>query len=208
MQYLPIPPARDEAFARNNYLYLMFAPHVDNSTFVKIGVSLDPVTRLGQLATGSPLKIAHLRAYKVGPRGKTYRVEHEIHYRLANFHVRGEWFEFDMTSENDKQALWGSVKCAIKRATRKFPDVLDISADQIQTACELAAEEKRIGRRKMLNPLDSSVRGVLRSRHTRRIPPREHSFLVDHFPRVFQKQRKSLTGNEKSSEGSGETGPS
>jgi hypothetical protein len=55
---------------------------------IKIGVSRRPWARLADLNIGSPLELDLLWA-----RPGDHRMEHNIHNDLAEWRVRGEWFE-------------------------------------------------------------------------------------------------------------------
>lgn len=145
-------PSRDGFVTQQNYVYAMIAPYVGSVALVKVGVSLDPVHRLGAIASGCPLRIAHLRAYRIGTRHKAFRIEAEMHARLSAYHERGEWFRFDMADQNHKEALWGGFRASLGRHFRSPPSVLDIGSDQIQEAVNMAAMEKWHGRRKMIRP--------------------------------------------------------
>jgi hypothetical protein len=145
-------PSRDGFITQQNYVYAMVAPYIEQTAFVKVGVSLDPLQRLASIASGCPLRIAHLRAYRVGPRHKAFRVEADVHARLSGFRERGEWFRFDMADKDHKQALWGAFRSALAPYFRTPPEVLDVEEDQIQEAVNLAVMERWHGRRKMLRP--------------------------------------------------------
>lgn len=56
-------------------------------TPIKVGKADEPRERLAQFQTGNPAK---LRLLYVAPGG--YELERELHYRLRDSRVRGEWF--------------------------------------------------------------------------------------------------------------------
>ena len=55
----------------------------------KIGQAQDPAKRIKELQTASPDKL-YLRAFISGVPGS---FESQLHSKLAEFHIRGEWFE-------------------------------------------------------------------------------------------------------------------
>ena len=73
--------------AKFGYVYLIKA---ESSMRFKIGFSIDPVSRVADFATGSPLMLELVAWYRCK---NMYREERRWHEYLAEFHHHGEWFE-------------------------------------------------------------------------------------------------------------------
>ncbi len=81
-------------------LYLIYSRDVGR---VKIGLSEDPVKRLKQLQTGSPV---HLELFAFKNRRKATVKEVELHERFQHKRVSGEWFELSPKDYVDLLKEW------------------------------------------------------------------------------------------------------
>ncbi len=58
----------------------------------KIGISVNPVRRLKTLQIGNPYRLKLLDVYRVDDAAK---LEKSVHRSMNDFHLRGEWFDFN-----------------------------------------------------------------------------------------------------------------
>lgn len=61
---------------------------------IKIGVAKDAGKRLRSIQTGSAVSLRIYAHVPVAP-GQAYNVEHACHSRLADYRLKGEWFDYD-----------------------------------------------------------------------------------------------------------------
>lgn len=81
--------------AQNCHVFLYVIAARPDSGPVKIGLATNPARRMRGLQTGSPQRLGLHGTFKlVGPdaRKTAYRLERDIHRRLAHAAVSGEWF--------------------------------------------------------------------------------------------------------------------
>lgn len=83
------------------YLYVIAPVSVERP--IKIGVADNPDTRLAELQTGNPYKLAVCHRLHIansgGPaRSVAFALEHAVHLRLEPYAMHGEWFDYPATS--------------------------------------------------------------------------------------------------------------
>lgn len=83
----------------NPKLYLAIT---ECGSYVKIGVSVNPQTRLKGIQTGCPIKVEILKELPV--KG-AYQVEKELHRTLLDYRTSGEWFDAQIISLINWDAL-------------------------------------------------------------------------------------------------------
>lgn len=76
---------------KHTVIYLVAAGSEEGKYPVKIGVTRSLERRLSNLQTGNPYKIT-LLAQLLVPNNIAYKVESEIHKRLGQYLMRGEWY--------------------------------------------------------------------------------------------------------------------
>jgi hypothetical protein len=94
-------------------IYAAFSPISDDETYIKIGISTDPLQR----GSPTPIKVV-LWAY-VGKKTHVYAIERRVHRLLADYRTRGEWFAMDLRSPEHKQAFHGTCKKIFAMVTGK-----------------------------------------------------------------------------------------
>lgn len=67
---------------------------IEGLSYLKVGVSSDVQQRLGSFQTGLPVSVI-LHAYERTPYAA--ELERQLHKRLAQYHVRGEWFDLPLS---------------------------------------------------------------------------------------------------------------
>jgi hypothetical protein len=83
----------------------------EGSSFVKIGKAHDVDERLKLLQIGNPRRLIALHVeHKAG------RYEHQVHQRLSDYHLRGEWFDLGQ----DPVAVVLEAITAIQDGWKKF----------------------------------------------------------------------------------------
>lgn len=82
----PPPPPREMGGRRDRKKFLYFVQEMTNGP-VKIGVSAAPLTRLSSLQVSNPRQLKML-----GIRPGSHADEIDLHRRLAEHRIRGEWF--------------------------------------------------------------------------------------------------------------------
>lgn len=90
---------------------------------VKIGISYDPDARLAQFETGSPIP------YKMEYTARSMSAAHTeqcVHFLLADYHVRGEWFRITVAEAVE----------AIERGMRPgiYHDMIQVARERTNTA--------------------------------------------------------------------------
>lgn len=94
--------APPDAIDEPGYVYIMRA-----GGRYKIGVSRDVESRLRSIATASPFPVSLVYAEQSPD---PYGLERDIHQRLADHRVHGEWFELDTLTLSDVLAMMGDAK--------------------------------------------------------------------------------------------------
>lgn len=72
--------------------------------YLKIGMSSDPIARVVQLQSSSPLPFVHAWYIQV-PAHATRKIETELHELLSAQCSRGEWFRVTVRARKDRQAV-------------------------------------------------------------------------------------------------------
>ncbi len=80
------PPSSSYEPGKLRVVYFIEAPELNR---VKIGVASNPERRFMNLSVGSPVELRIAGVFF----GSLY-LEQYLHKKFAQFHVRGEWFEF------------------------------------------------------------------------------------------------------------------
>ena len=113
-------------------LYAAFAPVDDNMAFIKVGISSFPLRRIYAVHCGSPVGIEQALWAHVGSSGQARKIERFIHKRLNPYRSRGEWFEMDMTSKEQKTLFHWTCKIAYGRITGRALTWRKISINEIR----------------------------------------------------------------------------
>lgn len=77
---------------------------------VKVGVSCLPLKRIAQVHMSSPHPITAAMWAMVGGKSEAMRAEARIKKAFSDRRTRGEWFEFDKTSQADKDRFNFTVR--------------------------------------------------------------------------------------------------
>jgi hypothetical protein len=85
---------------KTKYIYVISAPR---RHLVKIGIAFDPKKRLATLQIGSPVKLSLHYSSEVYGEVAASVIEAEVHRRLKNVSLHGEWFK--MAPEVAKAAV-------------------------------------------------------------------------------------------------------
>jgi len=89
------------------FLYVMVADSEDSPEvkYFKIGISYQMSPRIASVQTGCPMKIKSSLCVQMPTRRSAIGAEGRLHKLLAGFNTSGEWFRFDMTAADHKQAF-------------------------------------------------------------------------------------------------------
>jgi hypothetical protein len=82
---------------KTNYIYII---RVSGSTYYKIGRTKKYRSRFDELQTSTPYTLETIAVFEVAD---AFKVEAYLHHKLANYKVRGEWFDF--TNEQVEKLL-------------------------------------------------------------------------------------------------------
>ena len=89
------------------YLYVVKEEKLNRSnkrpSMLKIGIAHDPQQRMKSLQTSNPNDLCFLHLVKCKGEAHAREVERDFHRRLAQFHIRGEWFRGDAIGRFAKQ---------------------------------------------------------------------------------------------------------
>lgn len=118
-------------------IYAAFAPVRSDRAMAKVGISSCPLRRAYQIHCGSPYPLEVVLWAWVGSKRRALSVERAIHARLSEKRTRGEWFEFDTASQEDKALFHAVSKAAYARATGSMLKWTRNSIEQIQEAANL-----------------------------------------------------------------------
>lgn len=73
-----------------HFVYLI--AETGDAPMVKIGVAINPKSRLDQLQTGNPRKLILHRQYGCPTKSMAHDLERISHEKLSSFRLKGEWF--------------------------------------------------------------------------------------------------------------------
>lgn len=93
---------------RGSYVYMLVCRNSDG-IHIKVGMSDNPLNRLGSLLTACPLKPGVLATVELPNRPTALRFEKELHCALEQWRHVGEWFLFKPT---DKPAFNAAIRSA------------------------------------------------------------------------------------------------
>lgn len=109
---------RDDA----GFVYLLACQDSGDASYVKIGCTIKPVSRMSGLLTACPLEPRELAFCEVfrdmrmnAPFSMAHSVEQALHKALDHKRVRGEWFGLDLKSPADKAEFTAAWKAAISK---------------------------------------------------------------------------------------------
>jgi hypothetical protein len=74
-----------------HFLYVVCAEGAEETGPVKVGMSVDPETRLCGLQTGSPVKLTCVWTFECESRDMARLAESKFHEQAAGFRMHGEW---------------------------------------------------------------------------------------------------------------------
>lgn len=118
-------------------VYAAFADPGNGRGLVKVGRTTRPLQRIYEVHCGSPYGIEMALWAFVGSKGAGMSVERAIHSRFRERRTRGEWFEFDFSSPEDKEQFHAVTKVCFARATAKRLEWNRVSMEQVRTAMGL-----------------------------------------------------------------------
>lgn len=95
----------------------------------KIGVSTDPIRRISELQTGSPVALKF--SYIGYTPGSGYDIEAAAHVMLDQYKTSGEWFRVPASI---------AIGSAIESASRTGQTITQVQPDMVQTIISLAKE--------------------------------------------------------------------
>lgn len=88
------------------YLYVMVADSGDSEVrYFKIGISDNVASRVASVQTGCPIPITQVMTLSVGGRSKARSAEKNLHRVMQEFRTCGEWFKFDLSRQDHKDAF-------------------------------------------------------------------------------------------------------
>lgn len=108
-----LPFFRDDGSMRYSYLYLLECRDDGGPTYVKIGVTMNPGSRLSGILVGCPIKARSFAIREVGWRDVARKIERNLHRAFEDRRVQGEWFKIDLTSPEDKAIFHDALAQAI-----------------------------------------------------------------------------------------------
>ena len=105
-----------ERFNRSNHMDRVYAVIADlHPQVIKIGVSVKPISRASAMQTDCPVAL-ELMGHIPG----SYDLEGKLHFHLADYNIRGEWFRYEGDAKMIADAIAESniqvVKNFIERA--------------------------------------------------------------------------------------------
>ena len=104
-----------------NYTYVYFMTTVDRgNTHIKIGVSINPDSRLKELQTGNPYKLKIIKTVPCLTRDAAYSLEGCLHQmaKVTNMRMAGEWFKI-------YQSIDSLIGMCLKRMSKNRENVID-----------------------------------------------------------------------------------
>lgn len=114
----------DEDLYRDDsgFVYLLACQDSAGTSYVKIGCTVRPVSRMTSLLTACPMEPSELALCEVfrcmradSPFTMARHLEQSLHKDLAHKRARGEWFHLDLKSQVDKAEFTVAWKRAISR---------------------------------------------------------------------------------------------
>lgn len=97
--------ASDPGWRDRCYCYLMFFGDKGTATYMKIGISKDPSSRLAGLSTGNPLEPQWIFAFPFKDRKDAAKAEKTLHNFHSERRASGEWFRIDACQEAGAKVL-------------------------------------------------------------------------------------------------------
>ncbi len=73
------------------FVYLAFCPLGDGTMFVKVGISITPLTRMFQVHAASPIGVRRFKFVCVGNQSQARRAESQVLKTFQPHITRGEW---------------------------------------------------------------------------------------------------------------------
>lgn len=117
-----LPWFREDGTLRRSYVYLLVCKDGDGPRYMKIGHSCNPGVRLSQLLVGCPIPPKSFAVCPVGYHhaGKASKVESALHKAFKDRQIRGEWYQIDTTSAEDRELfhLTFNTACLKEKAER------------------------------------------------------------------------------------------
>lgn len=118
---------------------------------VKIGVSTIPLDRILAINHSCPYPIIAAKWSFVRSKAIAWKIESRIKKAFADKNTRGEWFEFDYTSETDKRRLNDTVSAMYMMEAGIKPDwkaldlatMMERSTEKMAKSFGLAKPNKR-----------------------------------------------------------------
>jgi hypothetical protein len=127
------------------------------SGWQKVGLAIDPQTRLDALQTASGLDLM-LHASVAVPFGEAHAVERQAHQALARCRVRNEWFETTpaaaVAAVHKAAGPWIGQAASVRRETALIPADRELPLFAFEPAARTA---DRFTPEALLNALEGSV---------------------------------------------------
>lgn len=108
--------ASDPGWRQRCYVYMTFFGANEIASFMKIGVSNNPVFRVAGITTGNPLEPLWTFAIPFATRKEAMASERMLHAQYASQRAKGEWFAIAQASKEDAEVL---ADCEQRRLTAK-----------------------------------------------------------------------------------------
>lgn len=124
-------------------LYALFSMRSKTEALVKIGVSSIIYDRIAALQCGVPYPLGVVLHAPVGEKGITMSAEKMIHRLFKKRNTRGEWFEFDMTSPEDKAEFHRVTKQVYERYAEKKLKWDKITPEQLRAYMSYKRKEPK-----------------------------------------------------------------
>ena len=137
-------------------VYALFCMRDDGVALVKVGISSIIYDRIVQLLPGLMYPLEEVRHLHIGDRKDAATFEATIHRLLKEKNTRGEWFEFDTKSADDKTLFNGAFQRAWAVHMPRGSGLMKwerISAAQIRAHLANRTEERK--NRKKRVPADA-----------------------------------------------------
>lgn len=146
---------RSSPYTRNGIIYTdawsVYVAMTDTGRdigVVKIGVSTIPLDRILTIHHSCPYPVIAAKWAFVRSKAIAWKIESRIKKAFADKNTRGEWFEFDYSSEADKRRLNDTVSMMFMLEVGAKPDWKSLDT---KTMMERSAE-KIISARGLANP--------------------------------------------------------
>jgi hypothetical protein len=133
-----------------SYVYMLLCPDTE-FIFIKVGMSQNPIKRLGSLKTACAVAPETLAIMPVQSSYIAASLEKALHTALAPWRTTGEWFRFKAEDKGEFNAIWKRVVAAFSADSTPLKwTMLSVSG-----LLEIGRQQRRakLRRRKQFRPV-------------------------------------------------------